>query len=111
MKRVVTVKAHKAYLASNLSACYFINVTNLSPNRPVEVTHVWYEEQELHIPIVQPSRLLPTRLDLDQSWETWIQVNELLTSSTSDPLRNFRVRLSSGEVISSEPNLHIPPLV
>ena len=68
--RVLEVRVHRAFFSGQPRECHFINLSNLSPNRVLEVTHVWYEDESEHIPIIQASRPLPVRLELDQSWET-----------------------------------------
>lgn len=40
VSRAVKVKVHRALLGT--SDCYFVTVTNVSLNREVEVTHVWF---------------------------------------------------------------------
>jgi hypothetical protein len=69
-ERVLKVRVHRAYFIGHPIECYFINLTNLSPSRIIEVTHVWYEDEGNHISVEQRARQLPTRLELDQSWET-----------------------------------------
>jgi len=79
--------------------CLFINVTNLSPRREVEITHVWVAT-EPQVQVLNPSRPLPARLRLDESWETWIELSRL--PAVPDELEHLaRIRLSNGKVLKS----------
>ncbi|WP_008309994.1 GUN4 domain-containing protein [Leptolyngbya sp. PCC 6406] len=107
--RTIKVRVHRAFFTNSPTEYYFINVTNLSPVRLLEITHIWYEDDKNHhISVAQPSRTLPVRLDLDQSWETWISVNELPVDNREHACQNFYVRISTGDVFKSEANLHVP---
>jgi hypothetical protein len=81
----------------------FVNVVNLSPNREVEITHVWFDAKpEVHV------RLPKTiRLRSDEPWETWVEAAKV--AHVSNPERQARVRLSSGKVIKSRRNRDVPP--
>lgn len=109
-ERILEVRVHRAYFVGRPAECYFINLTNLSPRRALEVTHVWYEDETNHIPVLQETRPLPVRLDLDQSWETWIEAGALPTHHRSDAFRYFRARISTGKVFTSRPNPKVPPV-
>jgi hypothetical protein len=97
--RSVRVLVHRAHLGNEHSEKFFINVTNLSPNREVEVDRVYFDVLP-HVEVLNPERPLPKRLRLDESWETWCDV---------DPVKGWRlewrcrVRLSSGSVVRSRP--------
>ena len=63
---------------------YFIVVTNLSRQREVEVTHVWFETTP-RLDVLNPDRPLPKRLKLDEQWATWIPVSQVpLTEPLSE---------------------------
>lgn len=110
ISRMIKIRTHRAFFVGNTTEHYFINITNVSPVRPLEVTHVWYEDDKSnHILVAQPSRKLPIRLDLDQSWETWISVNELPTDNRESAYQSFYARISTGDVFKSEANLNVPP--
>ena len=66
-RRTLEARVHRAFFSSQTEECHFINLTNLSPKRVLGVAHVLYEDDAHHIPIIQASRPLPVRLDLDQS--------------------------------------------
>jgi TIR domain-containing protein len=108
--RILDVRVHRAFFSGDNQECHFVNLTNLSPRRVLEVTHVWYEDEAHHIPIIQRSRTLPVRLELDQSWETWIESSRLPLSHRQDAVSRFRVRISTGSVYASRPNPSVPPM-
>lgn len=108
--RVLEVRVHRAFFSGQAQECHFINLTNLSPKRVLEVTHVWYEDESEHIPIIQASRPLPVRLELDQSWETWIESVRLPLQHQGDAMLRFRARISTGAVFSSKANPSVPPM-
>lgn len=106
--RHVRVRTHRAYLPPNVD-CYFINVTNLSPQRDAEITHVWMaSDPEVHVLNLQ--RQLPRRLRPEESWETWIEVDRLPENVRETAHALARVRLSTGSVIKSKRNENVPPI-
>jgi hypothetical protein len=110
VKRSLKVRVHRAYFGGRPEECYFINLTNLSSSRTLEVTHLWYEDEEHHIPINQTARKLPARLELDQSWESWIAVATLPLAHRETAFEMFRARTSDGSIFKSEKNDNVPPL-
>ncbi|GAA3832437.1 hypothetical protein GCM10022403_076950 [Streptomyces coacervatus] len=86
---------------------FFIKVTNLSSQREVWVTHIWFAtDPEKHV--LNPERPLPIRLRLDETFETSIPVSEV--TSGVDLERRVRVALSSGDVFNSRLNVNVPPV-
>ncbi len=107
LRQSVRVLCHRAFFLPNGPECYFINVTNLSLQRDAEVTHAWMAcDNEL--PMLNPSRPLPRRLRPEESWETWIEVNNLPASVRDGAFNLARVRLSNGRVIKSKKNMNVP---
>ncbi len=103
----VKVRCHRALLLPNGPECYFINVRNASPQREVEVTHVWVVgDTEIHI--LNPARPLPRRLKPEESWETWIPLNHLPEKIRENAYSLARVRLSNDKVLHSVRNKSIP---
>jgi hypothetical protein len=98
---------HRAHLAASDQECFFINLTNRSSTRDLEVTHVWFQTDH-QIQGLQPERPLPVRLKPDQSWETWIPVASLPQAFLPDAQTLARARLSSGAVVTSKPNINVP---
>jgi hypothetical protein len=85
---------------------FFIKVTNLSPKREVEITHLWFETNP-PTQILNPVRPLTARLRLDETFETWIPVADVPTED--DLERKVRVQLSNGKVVKSRLNKGVPP--
>ncbi len=109
VERMLKLRVHLGQFVNRPGVYYFINATNLSPDRALEVTHVWCEDEGRHIPVTQPSRPLPVRLDVDQSWETWINVGKISEANRFSAFENFRARISTGTIFKSEANLTVPP--
>jgi hypothetical protein len=98
----VRVRCHEAQLLTPyVAGAVFINVTNLSPKRPVKPTHVMVMTTP-PVAVVNPLRPLRTLAADGDSWETWIE-----KASLPDPKQDVRglveVRLSNGETIQSTP--------
>jgi len=79
-----------------------IKVINLSPQREVEITHMWHQgEPPVHLMGLRlPTRLRLMRLGRSASPPTRQRIPEVE--------RAGRVRLSSGKMISSRPNRNFP---
>jgi hypothetical protein len=89
---------------------YFINVTNISLTREIEVTSVWFEVGQFPKVYVLPGeRPLPKRLKVDESWETWKSITELPTGYTNDEMyKTGRVQISTGKMFRSKQNKLVP---
>jgi hypothetical protein len=109
-ERTIAFRVHRAHFVGVPKECYFINLTNLSPRRTLEITHIWYEDETHHIPVHQALRPLPVRIDTDQSWETWIEAMELPARYRGDAFERFRARISTGRVFASQQNFDVPPI-
>jgi hypothetical protein len=107
LKQSLRVLCHRAFFLPNGPECYFINVTNVSLQRVAVVTHVWIEGDN-QIPVLNPSRPLPRRLKLEETWETWIEVDHLPISIREDAFTLARVRLSNDRIIKSKKNENVP---
>src|SRR5438046_3169512 len=66
-KRELRVTVHKASFGANGTPHFFVNITNLSRNRELEITHVWFDLNP-QIPVMPPQRRLPKRLRPDEAW-------------------------------------------
>lgn len=106
--RRVRVTVHRGYFVGSSDEQFFINVTNLSPKREVEVTRVWFATSP-DVEVFNPARPLPKRLRCDESWETWIPVSQLPSLDIPYVGRRARVQLSSGKTISSIDRKNVPP--
>jgi hypothetical protein len=105
-RRRVRVQVHTAYARNDTpTPYYFVNVTNTSGTREVEVTHVWFATNP-PVHLRNPQRPLPVKLHHDELWETWIEVARLPDVPGVDRLG--RVRLSSNDTVHSGPNRSAP---
>jgi hypothetical protein len=106
-RRKLRVLVHKAFLLPTGPECFFINVTNISKSRDIEVTHIWLDtEPQVHV--LRPERPLPKRLRPDETWETWVQVSEIPNAYIENTYYMVRVRLSNGKIIRSRMNKRVP---
>ncbi len=107
-RRTLSVLVHRAsFIGGGPDQYYFVNVTNLSKSRDVEITHVWFEtDPQVHV--MQPKRPLPKRLKPDESWETWIPVTALPIKDEKRVFTLGRVRLSNDVVVKSKKRRHVP---
>ena len=99
---------HRAFFQlPDAPECFFIKVTNLSSSREIEVTHIWFAT-EPRVEVLNQERRLPARLRLDETFDTWIPLSAV--PAVRHVGSKVRVRLSSGKVIKSKLDKHIPPL-
>ncbi len=103
-----SVRVHEALLAQNAVECFFINVTNTSPSKDIEITHVWLKTvPEIHV--ANEARPLPKRLRPDESWETWLPIAVVPKDQRGSVARSARVRISTGKVFHSKLREEVPP--
>ncbi len=108
-RRKVTALAHQGVLLGDPQSkpLYFLKVTNLSPGREIEITHIWFEREDgSKIHLMNPDRPLPSRLRLDQQYETWVPAPDV--AGVLDWAGRFRIKLTSGAVIKSRLNKSVP---
>ena|ERR687898_1169029 len=105
--RRVRLRVHLAYFAAGQVPYFFVNAVNLSSQREIEITHVWFEV-EPRVDVLLAERPLPVRLRLDESWEAWVEAAKV--AHVPNPETRARVRLSSGKVVKSRPNRNVPPI-
>jgi hypothetical protein len=86
---------------------FFIKMTNLSPQRELEVTHLWFETQPRY-DYMSTERPPPFRLRPDETVEVWVAVSGV---AHRDKLEyQVRVRLSSGKIVKSRVDRKMPPV-
>ena len=105
--RRIRLTVHKAFFEISDQECFFINVTNISRTREIEITHVWFDLNP-QVPVINKDRVLPKRLKPDETWETWIGVNSVPTATIDEVFKLARVRLSNGTIIKSRKNNNVP---
>jgi hypothetical protein len=106
-RRCVSVLVHRAYFVPGSPKHYFMKVVNLSPNREIEITHIWFDTNP-RVDNLNHDRPLPARLRTDESFETWMPVAAL--PDVPDVELLGRVRLSSGKTVKSRLNKKVPPV-
>ena len=106
-RRKVRVLVHQAKFVGGSVPYYFVKVTNLSPTREIEITHVWFDtDPPVHF--LSPERPPSARLRPDETWEDWVEASALAGASNVERLA--RVRLANGKVVKSRPNKNVPPI-
>src|SRR5438128_1092301 len=78
IRRRLRFTVHTAAFLPSARPAFFLNATNLSRDREIELTHVWLASSPA-IAALQPERPLPKRLKPDETWETWIYADEVPT--------------------------------
>jgi hypothetical protein len=98
---------HRALFLPSGPECFFLNATNITADSDVEVTHIWIATSpEVHV--LQRDRPLPKRLKPQETWETWIRVDQV-PGAERDPVFDLaRARLSTGEIVNSKRNDGVP---
>jgi len=106
-RRKIRLAVHKARFLHSDHFFYFVNVTNLSRSREIEITHIWFDcKPQVHC--LPPERPLPKRLKPDETWETWVD-QILLPPELGDGVFELaRARLSTDAVIKSKRNKNVP---
>ena len=103
----VRLRVHRAWFTSGPhlgEEAYFLNVQNVSPQREVTVTHVWFaSEPEVHALERSPGQIKP-----GAQWETWILVDDV-PPGTENVERLGRAQLGDGTVLKSVPRADVPP--
>jgi hypothetical protein len=107
--RRVKVCVHKAHFTKReKTEAYYINVTNMSRSREIEITHVYFDCDGNQVHALPPDRPLPRRLKPDETWETWIELDLLPDWVHESPYELGRVRLSTYKTIKSVKCVNIP---
>jgi hypothetical protein len=106
-RRKVRFTVHRGSFVATGKECFFLNLSNLSRNREIEITHVYLDCGE-QIQALHPDRLLPKRLKPDESWETWVEVERVPSSLRGAAYTLGRARLSSGKILKSVENRNVP---
>jgi hypothetical protein len=102
----VRALAHRGYFRTPGSPEFvFIKVTNLSRDRDIEITHIWFDTKPrvdiLDFPL--PAHVRPAK-----TYEIWKPVAELSDDPNIEQLG--RVVLSDGKIIKTKLNKDVPPV-
>jgi hypothetical protein len=106
-QRRLRLTVHRAYFLPHGPECFFVNATNLSDSREIEITHIWFEGHP-QIAVLHADRPLPKRLRPDETWETWIAVEAVPDPDHEQVYSRARARLSNGKVVRSAKNKQVP---
>ncbi len=107
-RRKIRFTVHSGFFSGIKDKYLFLNVTNLSNEREIEVTHVYFRKHTGQIGVIHNDRPLPRRLKADETWEIWYKFEDLPVSIKRNPYNKGRVRLSSGRIIKSRHNKNVP---
>ncbi len=108
-RRRVRFLVHTAVFDGESDVAFFLNLTNLSRNREIEVTHVWFETTP-PVGVLPAERPLPKRLKPDETWETWVYLKDVPGAFETSVTGLARARLSSGQKLSAKENKDVPPV-
>jgi hypothetical protein len=103
----VRVLAHRAVLFNTSEPCLFINVTNLTRTREIEITHVWLETDP-RFDVLNLDRPLPKRLKPDETWETWVPLELVPNGQREAVLSLGRIQLSNGRILRTVHRSRVP---
>jgi hypothetical protein len=109
VRRRLRFTVHRAAFLRSGRQAFFLNATNLSKDREIELTHVWLASSP-PIAALQPERPLPKRLKPDETWETWIYVDAVPVGLHESVVDLARARLSTGKQVKAKLNVDVPPL-
>ena len=107
--RRVRFLVHTAVFEGDTRPALFLNLTNLSRDREIEITHVWLATVP-PVAALRDERPLPKRLKPDETWETWIFLEDVSDSYADSAVELARARLSTGKELTATKNAKVPPL-
>ena len=102
-----TALAHHAALMPTGERCVFVNVTNRSRDRAIEITHIRFDTTP-PTELINLERPLPRRLSPEESWETWLPIASVPEKQRDKILRLGRVRFSDGTILRTRENRNVP---
>jgi hypothetical protein len=106
-RRRIRLTVHRACFVATGRECFFVNITNVSRSREIEITHVWFDCSP-QVSALKHDRPLPKRLKPDEAWETWVEVSKIPSALHESVYELARARLSTGKIIKSERNKDVP---
>lgn len=99
----ISVLVHEASFIGSNDPMYFVKVTNLSPNEIFTITHVYINDSEKEIDLLD--KPLPHKINPSEQWETSFPKSKI--KDNKNIFRNIRVDLSNGKIYKSTKNLKI----
>ena len=106
-RRRIRVLVHRAFLEDRQKEAFFITITNLTLDREIEITNIWFNSNP-KVHVIRNDRVLPKKLKPNETWDTWLPVNKLPSAYHPYVFKMVRVRLSNGSLAYSEENLTHP---
>jgi hypothetical protein len=105
---ILRFRTHLAYFVGDPNnQYYFLTLTNLLPGA-IEITHLWYEDEDTSFHILNRSRQLPKRLLTMESWESWVNVKSIPRKYSLTAFEKFKARISSGDFFESSLDDQVP---
>ncbi len=104
-KRRIRVLVHRANVEESQKEAFFITITNMTLDREIEITNVWFNSSP-KIQVVHEDKKLPKVLKPNETWDTWMYVSKLASAYHRYAFTMVRVRLSNGSLAYSERNLN-----
>ena len=108
-RRRVRFTVHRAAFVGSAREAFFFNLTNLARNREIEITHVWVDSSP-PVAALQDDRPLPKRLKPDETWATWVYVEQVPPGTRDNVIALSRARLSTGQVLRAKEDPQVPPV-
>ena len=106
-RRRIRVLVHRAVLEDKQKEAFFITVTNLTLDREIVITNIWFNSNP-RVHVIRNDRVLPKKLKPNETWDTSLPVNKLPLGYHPYAFKMVRVRLSNGTLAYSEENLTHP---
>ena len=106
-RRRIRVLVHRAVLEDKQKEAFFITVTNLTLDREIVITNIWFNSN-LRVHVIRNDRLLPKKLKPNETWDTSLPINKLPLGYHPYAFKMVRARLSNGTLAYSEENLTHP---
>jgi len=102
------VLVHEAFFidSNNSKPYYFIKVQNRSSTNNVTITHIWVEDKNKQLHLLNDKRHLPRKLGPSDEWETWIEKEKIADQKNN--YTNVKVKLSDETILKSKHNKTVP---
>ena len=97
------VLVHKATLLGPNELCYFIKIINRSDKKDFTITHVWIEDRNKNVSIINENAPLPKKINPSDIYETWVNISKIVEKEEL-VYKKVRVRLSYGKILKSKFN-------
>jgi hypothetical protein len=106
-KRQIRVLVHRALTEDKKKEAFFITITNLTLDREIEITNIWFNSSP-KVQVIRDDKPLPKKFKPNETWGTWLPVGKLPQAYHPFVFKMVRVRLSNGTLAYSEENVTHP---